>query len=75
MSVSRSRARESATTTAMWSAAHRPPPTAHRPRVTTRHSQHASQTIRRFLEDERCLCKSLWLNDNKIRHDVRRSTM
>ena len=68
MSVSRSRARESATTTAMWSA-------AHRPRVTTRHSQHASQTIRRFLEDERCLCKSLWLNDNKIRHDVRRSTM
>ena len=33
----------------------------------------ASQTIGKFLVDERCVCKSLWLNDNKIRHDVRRS--
>ena len=74
VSVSRSRARASTTTTARWSVAHRPPPTTHRPPPTTYHSPHASQDIKRYLVDPRCLCKSLWLNDNKIRHDVRRST-
>jgi len=30
---------------------------------------HHCADIKRYLVDPRCLCKSLWLNDNKIRHD------
>jgi hypothetical protein len=45
--------------------------TTHCSRPTT--CSGALQIIADLLKDERCLCKSLWLNDNQIRHEVRLS--